>query len=249
MSLRFAAVTLVAFLAGCQCGAPRTELPTYRAERMTGVTVDGDLSEWNSIAETETFVSTMDGSPGYARMTARLGWDDEALYVAASIPDTHLVSTNTDRDDHLWEEDCLELMIDRDGEGLGEGYVELQISPRNVVFDTWFAGYRAPPPFGHIDWDSGMTTAVVTHGTLDDTERDSARPDEGYDVEARIPWTALATTPNAAFAVPHAGDTIRVAIYVLDALEGGGQGALAWSAPMVGDFHVADRMGRVVLQE
>jgi hypothetical protein len=172
-----------------------------------------------------------------------MAWDEGGLYVATSIPDTYLVATNEDRDDHLWEEDCFELMLDRDapeGEGLGEGYVELQISPRNQIFDTWFDGYRAPPPFGHVTWTSGIETAVVTHGSYGDTE-----PDEGYDVELRIPWTALATTPNPG-TPPAAGDTIRVALYVLDA-QPGGQGAVAWSPPLVGDFHVPPRMGRVVL--
>ncbi len=241
--------TCIALLSGCSCGAPRTEIPTYRAPRAGTVSIDGRLEEWSSAPLTEAFVGTMDGSPAYLTVRAQLMWDESALYVAASIPDTYLVSTNTDRDDHLWEEDCLELMIDRDGAGeteagLGEGYIELQISPRNVIFDTWFDTYRAPPPVGHVTWTSGMETAVVLHGTPDDGAND-----EGYDVEVRIPWTALSTAPNAAMATPHAGDTLRVALYVLDALNGGGQGAAAWSAPMVGDFHVPPRMGRVLLVE
>lgn len=232
------------FLGGCTCsGPPRTELPTYHAHRAGPITVDGHLDDWSGVPETELFVNTMDGSGGSPEVRARMAWDESGLYVAASIPDTYLVATNEDRDDHLWEEDCLELMIDRDaaeGEGLGEGYVELQISPRNQIFDTWFDTYRAPPPFGHVSWDSGIETAVVTHGSYGDEASD-----EGYDVEARIPWTALATRPNPT-APPSAGETIRVALYVLDA-QPGGQGAVAWSPPLVGDFHVPARMGRVVL--
>ncbi len=243
MKISFVVLALVvSMLSGCSCGAPRTELPTYRAPRIAGVEIDGDLSEWGDVPFTETFVGTMDGRPGYMSVRAQLAWDDEALYVAASIPDGFLVSSYPNRDDHLWEQDCLELMIDRDGEGLGEGYVELQISPSNVVFDTWFDRYRFPPPVGHIGWESGMQTAVVLHGTPGDDEADA-----GYDVEARIPFGALRTAPNLAIANPVAGDTLRVAIYVLDA-QREGAGALAWSPPLVGDFHVPERMGRVILE-
>lgn len=234
---------LALLIAGCSCGAPRTEIPTYRAPRIADVTIDGDLSEWSDVPFTEPFVGTMDGRPGYLSVRAQLAWDDEALYVAASIPDGFLVSAYPNRDDHLWEQDCLELMIDRDGEGLGEGYVELQISPRNVVFDTWFDRYRFPPPVGHVTWDSGIRSAVVLHGTPDD---DAA--DQGYDVEARIPFGALRTAPNRSIANPVAGDTLRVALYLLDA-QREGAGALAWSPPLVGDFHVPERMGRVILAD
>lgn len=234
---------LALLIAGCSCGAPRTEIPSYRAPRIADVAIDGGFSEWSGVPFTEPFVGTMDGRPGYLPVRAQLAWDDEALYVAASIPDRFLVSAYPDRDDHLWEQDCLELMIDRDGEGLGEGYVELQISPRNVVFDTYFDRYRSPAPVGHVTWDSGIRSAVVLHGTPDDEVADG-----GYDVEARIPFGALRTAPNRALANPVAGDTLRLALYLLDA-QREGAGALAWSPPLVGDFHVPDRMGRVVLAE
>ena len=42
-------------------------------------------------------------------------WDDRALYVAFEIEDTFLSSSFEAHDDHLWEADCAELMIDRDG--------------------------------------------------------------------------------------------------------------------------------------
>jgi len=236
----------LSILSGCTCAAPRTELPAYTAPRAPAIALDGRLDEWDGVPETEVFVNTMDGTPGSpAPVRARMAWDERGLYVAASIPDTHLVAAHDERDDHLWEEDCFELMLDRDapeGEGLGEGYVELQISPRNVVFDTWFDGYRAPPPFGHVGWSSGLESAVALRGTCGDE-----LPDEGYDVELRIPWTALAVGENPD-APPAAGETIRVALYVLDA-QPAGQLAVAWSPPLVGDFHVAPRMGRVVLGE
>jgi hypothetical protein len=235
------------FALGCTCAGPRTEIPTAHAVRFaTPPTLDGALDEWGDATRTEPFVNTMDGTQGAPEASARFGWDDQFLYVAFEIADPFLRSRGAQHDDHLWEEDCAELMIDPDGDGLG--YAELQVSPRiesgaPVTFDTWFDSRRQPQPFGHIDWSSGIEAAVHARGTVND---DAA--DEGYVVEARIPWTAFAIGPHPITSAPRAGDTWRVALYALDARAGepAPQFGVGWSAPLVGDFHVPDRFGRVV---
>jgi hypothetical protein len=135
----------------------------------------------------------------------------------------------------LWEQDAVELMIDPDGDGFR--YVELQVSPTNLVFDTWFDSRRAPAPFGHITWSSNLRSAVETRGTPNDDGED-----DGYVVEIAIPFSALATMNGN---TPQAGNEWRVALYVLDALPNGQRG-VGWSPPMIGDFHVPDRFGRPV---
>lgn len=245
---RAAPLFLVAssLLAGCRCEPPpRTEIPSYRVRRATTPpAIDGDLSEWSEVPETEPFVDTMGGGAMPTRATARMQWDERALYVAFEIQDTFLASRFEAHDDHLWEADCAELMIDRGGDGLA--YAELQVSPTNVVFDTWFDTYRAPQPLGHLGWSADLETAVRARGTPND-EGD----DQGYDVEMAIPWAALARvgTGSAADATPpRAGEEWRIALYVLDLLREGATGS-GWSPPLVGDFHVPDRFGRVVLSE
>ena len=233
--------SLLALLSGCECAAPpRTEIPELRASRASGaITIDGRLDEaaWQSAAVTERFVDTMSGAAASPRATARVTWDDDALYVAFEVEDSYLRSTFEHQDDHTWEQDCVELMIDPDGDG--RSYVELQVSPRNVTFDTWFDSRRVPQPFGHIDWDTGMRTAVDVRGTLNDESSD-----EGYVAELAIPWSAFASIGVPA-ARPEGGETWRVAMYVLDAVPNG-QGGVGWSPPLVGDFHVPERFGRVM---
>lgn len=228
-------------LGGCACSEPRTSIPEASATHFTTPpSLDGDLSEWAAVPQTERFVMTMTGMPGPPRASARFGWDADYLYVAFEIEDPYLVSHGEHQDDHLWEEDCAELMIDPDGDGLA--YLELQVSPREVVFDSWFDSRRQPQPFGHIEWSSGLEAHVLTHGTPNDDEGD-----DGYSVEARIPWSAFAVGPHPITGAPHAGDTWRVGLYALD-MRQGGQWASGWSAPLVGDFHVPDRFGRVTFR-
>lgn len=229
-------------LASCSCAEPRTTIPEARAHRFaTPPELDGDLAEWATVPRTEAFVDTMNGSPGSPEAYARFGWDDRFLYVAFEIVDPLLVAPAENPDDHLWENDCAELMIDPDGDGLG--YLELQVSPTNVVFDTWFDSRRQPQPFGHVAWSSGLEAGVRTAGTVNDHEGD-----EGYVVEIRIPWRAFAVGPHPITGAPHAGDTWRVALYALDVREDGQWGA-GWSAPLEGDFHVPARFGRVTFAE
>jgi hypothetical protein len=219
-------------LAGCACGAPRTSVPEASAAHFaTPPVLDGDLSEWAAVPRTEPFVGTMDGSSGSPEAYGRFGWDAGYLYVAFEIGDPWLVAHGARHDDHLWEEDCAEIMIDPDGDGLD--YTEMQVSPRNVSFDTRYDSRRQPQPFGHVDWSSQLESQVRVRGTPDDDEGD-----DGYVVEMRIPWIALGVP------APHAGDTWRVALYALDTRRDGAW-ASGWSPPLVGDFHVPDRFGRV----
>lgn len=240
-SLWVAAVAASA-LAGCTCGAPRTEVPVLHVHRLaTPKTIDGDLGDWSHEARTEVFVNTMTGEPIAGAPSAQLAWDDHALYVAFHLDDDFLRSAGERNDAHLWEEDCVELMLDPDGDE--RRYLELQVSPRNVVFDTWFDTYRAPQPFGHVRWSAGLETAVRTRGEVGDDAGD-----EGYDVEIAIPWSTFVVAGRDG-APPHVGEEFRVQLYVLDAHRGEGQSASGWSAPLVGDFHAPARFGHVFFDE
>ncbi len=239
-SLRIAATCALALVgSGCTCGgAPRTEIPELHVHRApSAVVIDGELTEWSEAVRTETFVNTMDGAHESFAPSARMMWGERALYLAFEVADRFLVSAGQQRDEHLWEQDCVELMLDPDGDE--RRYLELQVSPRNVVFDTWFDTYRAPQPFGHVTWTSGLESAVRVHGVVGDDEGD-----DGYDVELAIPWTAF-TVAGRDGSPPAEGETFRIQLYVLDTREDG-QWGVGWSAPLVGDFHVPSRFGRVV---
>ncbi len=229
-------------IAGCTCEAARTDIPVYRAPRASSApTIDGRLDDaaWRDAPVTASFVSTMTGDPASPHTEARITWDDANLYVAFDVDDDFLKCDLSGHDPHLWEQDTVEIMVDPGGDG--RNYFELQLSPTEQTFDTRYDSRRVPQPFGHVDWDSGMRGATVVHGTVNDDESD-----DGYVAEMAIPWSAFhAGSPPAD--PPRAGEEWRVALYVLGARPAG-QGGVGGSPPLVGDFHVPDRFGRVVFE-
>jgi hypothetical protein len=223
--------------------APEPSVPRLIARRVTGpITLDGKLDEpdWHSAQRTGPFVNTMSGEAGSFEARAQVLYDAEAFYCAFSVSDDYLKTRFKSDDDHLWEEDTTEIMFDPDGDA--KNYFELQVSPRGVHFDTRYDAPRDPRPFGHVDWSSQVKAGVVLQGKLDDE-----KPDVGYTVELRVPWSAFATGETPAKPAGP-GDTWRINFFVMDSREKG-QRAVGWSAPMVGDFHTLAKFGRVVFPE
>jgi hypothetical protein len=224
------------------------EVPELRAVEATwsnpkepAIKLDGKLDEpvWAAAKPTALFVNTLKGDAAEFPVTAKAVWDAANLYVAFDVTDDYLKSTFTSNDDHLWEQDCVELMIDPDGDE--KNYFELQVSPAGKSFDTRYDSRRVPQPFGHVDFNSGIKSGVVVRGKLNDDEAD-----QGYTAEIAIPFSAFALG-EPKHEPPKAGDTWRMNLYVMDARQKGMRAA-GWSAPLVGDFHVPSRFGKLTFE-
>jgi len=216
---------------------PPAPMPDLRAAQADApVTIDGRLDEpvWNATTRSARLVDTMNGSRAEPESYVRVAWDATSLYVGFEVNDTLLKSSFTNNDDHLWEQDAVEIMVDPDGDG--RNYFEMQVSPTGKVFDTRYDTPRQPQPFGHMDWQSGLRTQVVARGTANDTEAD-----QGYTVEIAIPWTAFGANAVA----PAAGSMWRMNFFVMDARGEGPMRYAGWSPPRVGDFHTLAKFGRV----
>lgn len=214
--------------------APPPEPPVLKVARAVGpIEIDGvfDEESWEHAEQTAPFVHTITGGNAPFAASAKVLWDDERLYVAFEVEDGRIHSTFEKHDDHLWEEDCVEVFVDPDGDS--RHYFEMQVSPRGVTFDTFYETRRRPQPIGHVDWESGLVAAV-------------SKTEEGYTAEMAVLWTAFAhgdvTTPP-----PVADAEWRVNFYVMDR-QGSRQRAAGWSPPMVGDFHVPRRFGYLRFQ-
>ncbi len=147
------------------------------------------------------------------------------------------------KDPHLWTKDTVEIMIDPDGDGDNKDYYEIQINPQNLVFDSQFDDYNEPKkepdgPFGHEEWTAKLKSAVTVNGTLDKSDD----KDEGYVVEAMIPWKSFSKAKKAP---PALGETWRMNFYAMK-----DNGGVAWS-PILGqgNFHRASRFGKVLFAE
>jgi hypothetical protein len=219
------------------------DLPRLLARHITApITIDGKLDEddWKQAQPSSPFVQTMTGSKGAFAANVRVLYDANRLYLGYQVEDSYLKCTFQKNDDHLWEQDAIELMVDPDGDG--KNYFEVQVSPTGLVFDTRYDTRRSPRPFGEMAWSSAAEAKVALRGKPND---DAA--DQGYDVELAIPWSAFAAGSTPA-SPPAAGAVWRMNFFVMDALPNG-QRAVGWSPPMIGDFHTLDRFGRVVFPQ
>lgn len=236
-----------------------TDIPVLQVNKLAAgekIVIDGkaDDKAWGGAASTGPFVDVGTGKPNASfpvNGTAKLAWDDEHMYVLIEVKDPDVVGYFKDKDSQpadftvtgqpmTWTKDTAEIMIDPDGDGDNRNYYEIQINPQNKVFKSQFDTYNGPKtepqgPFGHEDWDPKMKTAVVVKGTVDKSDD----KDEGYVVEAAIPWAAF--EKGAKNRPPKPGDTWRMNFYAMK-----NNGGTAWS-PILGqgNFHRASRFGRV----
>jgi hypothetical protein len=127
-----------------------------------------------------------------------------ALLLRFDVYDEKPWHSMTRRDEHIWEEEVVEIFVDPDRTGVN--YYELEINPANVVCDLVVV---KPWPELHSDpaWDlAGLDTRVVPY------RGEHAGPD-GWTATARLPWQGLRSLPCAAALPPRPGDRWRLNLY------------------------------------
>jgi hypothetical protein len=92
-----------------------------------------DSIDWDS-CEAIQLVDTVTGFSPKEHTEVRACWSHEYLYIRFICEDPHIVSNYKYKDDPLYEQDVVEVFIDE--EGLGLRYLELEVSPNNIVFDA-----------------------------------------------------------------------------------------------------------------
>jgi hypothetical protein len=205
-------------------------------------TIDGGLTDavWQSAVP----VSLKENRSGEAVMdpllttTVMVCHDENNLYLAFRCNDPDIWTTFTQRDEHLWEQEAVEVFIDVDD--VPDNYVEIEVSPDNVLFDS----YITDPD--HIDVPKtarlnlkGIRTAVQVQGTLNQR----GDQDSGWTVEIALPFEDLLTerTKEISDKTP-----IKINFYRLDRNNGMPRGAYSWS-PTGSGFHRPSVFGKLIL--
>jgi hypothetical protein len=165
-----------------------------RAPRWTTPpTIDGDLSEWADItpvrSEYVVFARSDWNRVEDSMAWWRLAWDETNLYVAVAVADD--IHVQEDTGSAVFLGDSLEMQFDTTLESppetvLTEGNFQIMLSPGD--FET-----LSPEAFRFRGTNSGDLVAAGGNDVL----VSARRTDEGYGLEAAIPWTDLATTPEA----------------------------------------------------
>lgn len=216
--------------------------PELQVRKAVGpITIDGKLDEptWRA-AVTTPALARPDGKPLAANMRTQVKmlWDDEAVYVGFVVRDDLPKNKYTKRDEELWHEDVVEVYLDPDSDG--KNYVELQVSPSNIIFDALFTSRRVPPWKEARAWNMTGLTSAVNIGTLA-----GRSPAKGWTVEIRIPYADLA----AAKVTPPKVGTRWKANFFRKELPGDFSHLASWSPvsdDARADFHNLDRAGFLV---
>ena len=181
--------------------------------------------------------SPIEWGPATYATRFRAAWSDEGLFLRFDATDSSPWHTMTRKDEHLWDEEVVEIFLDPDRSG--RDYYELEVNPANVVCDLRMIA-PWPDKKGDIDWNlAGLETRVHPLGGAGAGTR-------GWTVTAFLPWRGLRALPSAGKVAlpPKPGDAWRFNVFRIE--RPGGKASpekdavfAAWSPPSVQSFHDA----------
>lgn len=154
--------------------------------------IDGNLSEWGSVATTTSSFLVFNRSDwdGTDDLTAvwRIGWDSSNLYIGVAVSDDTHVQTQSGN--QIFRGDSVDIQFDTDrsgdyGDGLSPDDFQITFSPGD------FAGL-APSAFRFQGTSNGRIEDAPggSHVTIA-----ALKTSDGYNIEAAIPWSDLNLTP------------------------------------------------------
>ena len=227
----FGVVILLASTANSQ-----TPLPVYEVHR-TGPApkVDGKIDDpaWTRAPVIRNFANNSDGSESSYKTEARVLYDDNFLYFAFRAVDDNIWSTMKRRDQHLWEEEVVEVFLQADPSQ--PSYIELEVNPLGTMLDIYLLGPRKP--LHYESWNSEkLQWAVQVDGTVDGKAGDSE-----WTCELALPMEDIVTAPHRP---PRPGDHWRMNLYRAESLPK--PASLAWSPTWEDDFHIPRRFDEIV---
>ena len=154
--------------------------------------LDGRLDDpaWEAAEPIERFSAFWKAAaiPASSETRARLVWDDEAIYFAATMSDAELRAFGTERNDKLWYGDVFELFFKPSADR--PEYYEFQANPRSTILELAFPkrGFDFATLAAHAPM--GTEAVAVVDGTLDQP----GDADRAWSVEGKIPWSIFAPT-------------------------------------------------------
>jgi len=223
--------SLVLFGALATRSAAAAEYRVARAGADRALLLEGTSAAWAS-------ASSITWGPAPYETGFRALWSAEGLFLRWDATDPDPWHTMTRRDDHIWEEEVVEIFLDLDRSG--RQYYELEVNPANVVCDLRMIA-PWPDKEGDIDWNlEGLETRVVPL-------LDARGAKAGWTATAFLPWNGFRPLPSArAISLPpNEGDAWRFNVFRIKRPGGAsdpGKDAVfaAWSPPPGPSFHAPD---------
>jgi hypothetical protein len=172
----------------------------------------------------------------------RAAWDEQHLYVAIDLVDHDVKSSSTaDGQSHHRNGDVAEIFLkpaDR------PWYWELHVTPRGWLSAMYWSGPVSTRPPGYDPRVSPrfFKAAVDVRGTV----KQAGDRDEGWTVEAAIPWAALYRDESAR---RPADEPWLLFIGRYNYGSTPGAELASWPPVPITSFHMTERYGRLILQD
>jgi len=202
------------------------------------IRVDGLLDEaaWKAAPRIERFVDNMTGEDPGPQTEAVVLYDDKFIYFGFEVEDENIWSTFTERDQHLWTEEVVEVFIQADP--AHPSYIELEVNPLGTMIDIYLLDIRKP--LKYESWNSsGLRWAVDVRGTVD------GKPgDRGWSCEIALPLDDVVTAPHNP---PRPGDRWKANLYRVERYPE--RKGLAWTPTRKPDFHLLSAFGEFVFSD
>jgi len=229
-----ASMCLIAFTVNAQ----ELQVPVYEVRRTaTPIKIDGKLTDaaWATAPAVGDFVNNLDGSPSTYKTEARVLYDDNFIYFAFRAVDDNIWSTMKRRDQHLWDEEVVEVFLQADP--VQGSYIELEVNPLGTLLDLYMLAARKP--LHYESWNSErIQWGVQVNGTVD-----GKGGDKEWTCEIALPMEDIVTAPRLP---PKPGDRWRMNLYRGEHFPK--PAGLAWSPTLQADFHIPKRFGDIVFK-
>jgi hypothetical protein len=241
-------VLLAALAVGCVATGPtgpEPRLPAYACRRIDrDLVLSGKADDplWTD-AEAVQLGEPVDGRPNRYRTAARLLYNERYLYIAFDCEDEYVWGTLDERDAPIYEQECVEAFLCPSGKV--RQYYEINVSPRNTVFDAAILNGRSAPDgagaFKGLPQYTceGLVTKVHIRGEL------GVKGSKGWSAEFAIPFASI---PGADSLVPRPGDAWRFNLYRIDSPVPPALEFYAWSPTGANDYHRPWRFGVLVFR-
>ena len=212
------------------------DLPVYEVSRTaTAIKVDGKLDDpvWAKAPYFGNFRSNLDGSSPPYQTEAKALYDHAFLYFSFRCRDDNIWATMRTRDQHLWDEEVVEVFLQADPQH--SSYIEFEVNPLGTMLDIYLLDIRKP--LRYESWNSQkLRWAVQVQGTVDGKDGDKE-----WTCEIAVPLEDIVTAKSVP---PQAGDRWRLNLYRME--QRPTPALIAWSPTFKDDFHLPSKFGEIV---
>ena len=182
---------------------------------------------WEQIAGVE-LVETVTGQSCTDTTTVRSYWWEDMLCFQFVCLDQYAVSDFTQHDDPLYEQDVIEIFIDE--LGTGKRYIELEVSPNNILFDAII----------YNDGDGNILATDLAWQAIN-LQTHVVQENDYYIYYVGISAENFQQPLNQ-------GKGLKVNFYRIDEKEDGTREFQAWSPTGAIQYHLPAKFGTLILQ-